>query len=179
MLTVIDVAFFPLTLIIIQLHLILYSYLIHCLYSHLVGPLSYSYALAGFFPGKTPSGWSRQDMDKLQDDEDNYRDREDAYGATMSNNMDWSSIYTNNNQQDSDNGMMGDIKEQTKYWVIEDKRKLNSMLTNSIQTINLRNNFLFWDAKSKLDANKIPSSQVTTANSDTSEQVCLEEDETD
>lgn len=46
------------------------------------------------------------------------------------------------------------VYNQTKYWLIENpadgsRSKLNKSFLNCIQTMNLRSNFLYWDAKSK------------------------------
>lgn len=82
--------------------------------SHLVGPLSHSYAAAGFFPRSTDPSIS-----ELEDDETGSEEK---------------SVYN-----------------QSKYWLIEDTNgsELNKQFLRCTQTLNLRNNFLYWDAKSK------------------------------
>lgn len=93
----------------------------------MVGPLSHSYAAAGFFPRSTQPTTSQS----------------------------CSSIYDTNQQQDRDEYQEQEsVYNQTKYWLIEDppngqSSKLNKQFLSCIQTMNLRNNFLYWDAKSK------------------------------
>lgn len=43
------------------------------------------------------------------------------------------------------------VYNQTKYWLIDDSKayKLNKQFLTCTQTLNLRSNFLYWDAKSK------------------------------
>lgn len=100
--------------------------------SHLVGPLSHSYAAAGFFPKWNLASQASKSLAKPKDDQE--------------------SVYS-----------------QTKYWLIEEPevevfaeepaallarpqlalRRLNGQFLRCLQTLNLRNNFLYWDAKSK------------------------------
>jgi len=43
------------------------------------------------------------------------------------------------------------VYNQSKYWLIEDdeESRLNKQFLHCAQTSNLRNNFLYWDAKSR------------------------------
>lgn len=106
-------------------------------HSHLVGPLSHSYAAAGFFPKQNKT-------------------------ATTCENIMTYNTHDDEEEQES-------VYNQSKYWLIEDncvseqeekgliisgndvpkKPKLNKQFLRCLQTSNLRNNFLYWDAKSK------------------------------
>jgi len=111
--------------------------------NHLVGPLSHSYAAAGFFP----------------------RAHEGESGPVA--------CARGGSLGETDAELAGEtVYQQTKYWLIEDeeqqegqegqtspsgdcgapakpKRKLNRQFLACTQTKNLRNNFLYWDAKSR------------------------------
>lgn len=89
----------------------------------MVGPLSHSYAAAGFFP---KSNETLIKSDSLLLDE--------AKSSSTSDSEEYESVYN-----------------QSKYWLIDsskDHKKLNKQFLRCIQTSNLRNNFLYWDAKS-------------------------------
>lgn len=124
--------------------------------SHLVGPLSHSYAAAGFFPRSddrdrrlssapmTPGELEGGAHVGLADIASESRQIKRAIGQ-------------------STNGLDGDtssVYSQTRYWLIEDPPKLspdgqsaapklNRQFVTCTQTRNLRDNFLYWDAKSK------------------------------
>lgn len=116
----------------------------------MVGPLSHSYAAAGFFPKSTDPKLG--ETEKIQDsfageDESNL----DSNSCTQQggqnsndNNNNTTYNYTQEVQEES-------VYEQSKYWLIEDSNvsKLNKQFLRCTQTLNLRNNFLYWDAKSK------------------------------
>lgn len=119
--------------------------------SHLVGPLSHSYAVAGFFPKSIEP----LESSGLEDDE-----------AKLSSDDEQDSVYN-----------------QSKYWLIEDDGlaggsegstgntnvtgKLNKQFLRCTQTMNLRKNFLYWDAKSKeKQQNQPPARQQSSDQQD-------------
>lgn len=124
--------------------------------SHLVGPLSHSYAVAGFFPKSIEPLESSGSDDDDDDDE-----------AKLSSDDEQDSVYN-----------------QSKYWLIEDEGlaggsestgnnsttrsgKLNKQFLRCTQTMNLRNNFLYWDAKSKeKQQNQPPARQQSSDQQD-------------
>lgn len=127
-----------------------------------MGPLSHSYAAAGFFPrsddqerraSSVSSSFQMAPGDNL---DDNINDEQQI-------------STTNNNGEES-------VYSQTRYWLIEDPPKLdpdgksltprlNRQFVNCTQTRNLRDNFLYWDAKSKERQQSLTMSTATTASS--------------
>ena len=103
--------------------------------SHLVGPLSHSYAAAGFFPKSS-------ELEMLDPDGRAPDGGESSACETLGER-----------KNSSDGDLRESVFNQTKYWLIDDssdgRKKLNKQFLDCIQTMNLRNNFLYWDAKSK------------------------------
>lgn len=118
-----------------------------------MGPLSHSYAAAGFFPRSNEhieaveSGAcvdSRAKLRKLKPDpKDRSQNIEDD----------------DNEQEEPDT-----VYNQTKYWLIDENKvtKLNKHFLICAQTSNLRSNFLYWDAKSKETKPPITATTLTT-----------------
>lgn len=126
--------------------------------SHLVGPLSHSYAAAGFFPKSTEPTGIKPVGAESEGEEKSERQPEEAETAV-------SLLETGPEQQGQET-----VYNQTKYWLIEDpppsdrEPRLNRQFLNCVQTMNLRNNFLYWDAKSKVKQ-KQPKQSTTSASS--------------
>lgn len=103
-------------------------------YSHLVGPLSHSYAAAGFFPRAT-----EPEILEALDEADGFMSIPDEDRVEQ--------------QQQPQISDQESVYNQSKYWLIEDSatgpNRLNKQFRRCTQTSNLRSNFLYWDAKSK------------------------------
>lgn len=163
----------------------------------MVGPLSHSYAAAGFFPKSTEPFGLSQPGNKSQDNNNGQANKE----LTITNNND-NELDDNNHRHgalrtakdecrsdqiaqgsrspdstakekelssgcssssvdhplaDANEGAEKDelevdsVYNQSKYWLIDHSKtsKLNKQFLRCTQTSNLRNNFLYWDAKSK------------------------------
>lgn len=103
--------------------------------SHLVGPLSHSYAAAGFFPKSSEL------------------DSEGPKAASSGEVDDRKRASRNDDDNADDPEQRESVYSQTKYWLIDDssdgRKKLNKQFLDCTQTMNLRNNFLYWDSMSK------------------------------
>lgn len=122
--------------------------------SHLVGPLSHSYAAAGFFP-------KSNDPIVYQDDGEDEQEKENHDSSSKTSALD-QKVDAGSNQTET-------VYNQTKYWLIEDspdgRSKLNKQFLKCVQTMNLRNNFLYWDAKSKEKQQQQAKQSITSASS--------------
>lgn len=127
----------------------------------MVGPLSHSYAAAGFFPKSTDPKLAEIDNNndniqlKASTAEANCDSEDEAEATTQQGGQNSNNNNDNNNNNNiitySDDNQEESVYEQSKYWLIEDSNvsRLNKQFLRCTQTLNLRNNFLYWDCKSK------------------------------
>lgn len=108
-----------------------------------MGPLSHSYAAAGFFPKSTESTIGH------------------LFGRQLSGEP---ATAGDEPQPDQES-----VYNQTKYWLIENspdgRSKLNRQFLRCVQTMNLRNNFLYWDAESKVKQQQAKQSATSASSS--------------
>lgn len=97
-----------------------------------MGPLSHSYAAAGFFPKSN----QLLPVDEQQQQRQQQQQDSDLEGSVYNQSKYW---------------LIEDNSEQ----------KLNRQFLRCIQTANLRSNFLYWDEKSKLKQQQAIAAQST------------------
>lgn len=152
----------------------------------MVGPLSHSYAAAGFFPKSTDPKHAEIDKTASSIVEEAEYDvggeagpecevqaepRTTCIRQEGQNSNDHNNYNTYNADQEEQEES---VYEQSKYWLIEDSNvsKLNKQFLRCTQTLNLRNNFLYWDAKSKEKQNQLQ--QQTSISSSSRKQSLVE-----